>query len=192
MLTQLSTVKARLSITDPASDDLLNNVIATYSERFDRECNRRFARQVDATEEFSADQLEICPANWPIETVASFALKSNESDGWQPLSPQPDCLLRNGCVISLNYALGSRYQQAQVTFSGGYVLPGTTPTAGQTALPPDIEQACVEQVVYWFQNRSTVGLVTATATAGTRMTQVDLLANVVEVLKKYTRMSFDQ
>jgi len=41
---------------------------------------------------------------------------------------------------------------------GGYVLPGTTPSAGQTALPDDLEQAAVEQVAYWFRNRDNTGL----------------------------------
>jgi hypothetical protein len=41
--------------------------------------------------------------------------------------------------------------------SSGYVMPGTSPGAGQTALPSDLEQAAVEQVAYWFQNRDKLG-----------------------------------
>ena len=47
---------------------------------------------------------------------------------------------------------------ARVTYTGGYVLPGDTPDAGQTALPDDLEQAAVEQVAYWFRNRDSTGL----------------------------------
>lgn len=190
MLTQLSTVKARLLITDTVSDALLTNVIAAVSERFDRECNRKFARQVNAIEEFPADQLEICPGCWPIESVASFDLKSNEAIGWQ--SASPEYLLRNGCVVSLRCALGTRHQQGLVTYTGGFVLPGVTPDVGQTALPADVEQACVEQVVYWFQNRANVGVLTSTVGSGTRVVQGDLLPGVAAVLGKYRRVSFDQ
>ena len=45
-----------------------------------------------------------------------------------------------------------------MTLTGGYVLPGTTPSAGQTALPDDLEQAAVEQVAYWFQKQTTARL----------------------------------
>ncbi|HWX22592.1 MAG TPA: hypothetical protein VN578_22040 [Candidatus Binatia bacterium] len=41
-----------------------------------------------------------------------------------------------------------------------YVLPGTSSAPGQTALPDDLEQAAVEQVAYWFQNREHLGLKT--------------------------------
>jgi hypothetical protein len=192
MITQLSTVKARLQMTEVTYDDMLTNVIAGYSDRFDRICNRKFGRQVNAVEEFPADQMEICPVRWPIESVASFDLKTKEADGWQAVTPAPSYLVRNACVVSLNGALGCRHQQGRVTYTGGYVLPGTTVGAGQTALPSDIEQACVEQVAYWFENHNTIGIVSSTATAGTRVAQVDLLPGVVEVLKKYTRVTFDQ
>jgi len=45
-----------------------------------------------------------------------------------------------------------------VTYTAGYVLPGDTPAAGQTALPDDLEQAAVEQVAYWFQKQTTARL----------------------------------
>jgi hypothetical protein len=47
---------------------------------------------------------------------------------------------------------------ARVTYTGGFVLPGDTPAPGQTPLPPDLEQAAIEQVAYWFRNRA--GLMT--------------------------------
>src|ERR1051326_9034291 len=64
-----------------------------------------------------------------------------------------DYLLRRNCVISLANPLGDCRQRARVTYTGGYVLPGTAVGAGQTALPDDLEQAMVEQVACWFMNR---------------------------------------
>lgn len=189
MLTQLSTVKSRLQLSDTTYDDILNYAIVGFSARFDRECNRTFARQVGVVEEFAANQLEICPAAWPIESVTSFDLKTNEADRWQSVTPAPEYLLRNACVISLNAPLGCRRQQARVTYTGGYVLPGTTPDAGQTALPADLEQACVEQVAYWFLNRTSPGLISATITNGAHVQTVDLLPSVADVLQKYQRMT---
>jgi len=71
------------------------------------------------------------------------------------------------------------------------VLPGTTPGAGQTALPDDLEQAAVEQVAYWYQNRDKLGLVRIWPHDGTFETfaQLDLLLQVKAVLRKYERWS---
>ena len=48
MLTQLSTVKARLGIDDfdVKYDVLLTNAIRAFTTQFDKECNRQFARTV--------------------------------------------------------------------------------------------------------------------------------------------------
>jgi len=61
MLTQLSTVKARLN---PEEFDLSSNAINAISVRFDNETNRTLARTTAATQEFSADDTEICLARY--------------------------------------------------------------------------------------------------------------------------------
>ena len=84
MLTQLSTVKSRLGLldTDTQYDALLTNAIKAVSARFDRETNRTLARTVDATFEFPAQDTELTPACYPIETVTKFELKTDEPTGW--------------------------------------------------------------------------------------------------------------
>ena len=68
-------------------------------------------------------------------------------------------------------------------------MPGTSPSAGQTALPDDLEQAAVEQVANWFRNRDTTGLLRSWPHGGTyeAFAQLDLLLEVRAVLKKYER-----
>ncbi len=148
MLTQLSTVKARLGIDefDVKNDSLITAAIQAISARFDKECNRAFARAVDFVHEFTADDTEIRVACYPIETVSKFELKSNESDGWIE-QPGTEHLIRRNCVISLTERLGTWRDQGRVTYTGGYVLPDAEPAAGQTELPDDLEQAAVEQAV---------------------------------------------
>ena len=72
----------------------------------------------------------------------------------------------------------------------GYVLPGDSPAAGQTALPDDLEQAAVEQVAYWFRNRDTTGLIRSWPHGGTyeAFLQSDLLLEVRAVLKRHERL----
>ena len=45
MLTQLSTVKSRFALAVTDYDGILTNAIRAISDRFDKECNRTFARQ---------------------------------------------------------------------------------------------------------------------------------------------------
>ena len=76
MLTELSTVKARLEIlsSDATHDDFLTRAIGAVSARFDRECNRTLGRTVDATQEFPAMDTEIVARCYPVETVTRFIL----------------------------------------------------------------------------------------------------------------------
>src|ERR1043165_8121044 len=84
MLTLLSTIKARLGLTDldVQFDALLTNAIKAITARFDKECNRTFARTVAATQEFDAGDTEILPACYPVGAVANFELKPPEAGGW--------------------------------------------------------------------------------------------------------------
>src|SRR4051812_36014848 len=107
MLTELTTIKARLEIDDAdvKYDELLTRAIEAVSARFDRECNRRLARTAGALEEFAADAREIVPVGYPLEAVTKFELKLNESEGWVEQTGV-DYLIRRGCVVSLGQALG--------------------------------------------------------------------------------------
>jgi len=192
MITQLTTVKSRLAIDafDVKYDDLLTNAIKAVGARFDKICNRAFARTVSATHEFDPCEMELAPAGYPIESVTKFELKSNEVEGWVEQTGI-DYVIRHRCVIALRLPLSgaSPPALARVTYTGGYVLPGTTPGAGQTVLPDDLEQAAVEQAASWFLNRDKLGLIRRWPKGGIyeQFIQTELLPGVTEVLKAYTR-----
>jgi len=191
MLTQLSTVKTRLRLNsfDVDDDTLLTNYIKHASGRFARECNRIFDRMAGATFEFHAHEREITPDRYPIESVTSFDLKSNEADGWVAQDDVSYLISPSLCLIQLAAPLGAACQKGRVTFTGGYVVPGATVGAGQTALPDEIEQACIDQVAYWYQNRQRLGLLSTSGEGGSiqQIKTLDLLPHVVAVLKKYER-----
>jgi len=151
------------------------------------------ARTAAATHEFDANDTEILPPCYPVEAVTKFELKTSETEGWTEQTGV-QYLIRRQCVISLlvpiNYQPSTiNSPLARITYSGGYVLPGDTPEAGQTALPDDLEQAAVEQVAYWFRNRDSTGLLRIWPHDGTyeAFLQSDLLLEVRAVLKKYER-----
>ena len=82
-------------------------------------------------------------AGYPIETVTKFELKTTEAEDWVEQT-SVSYLLRQACIVSLTVPLSFvpqavTPQLARPTYTGGYVMPGTTPSAGQTALPADLE-----------------------------------------------------
>jgi hypothetical protein len=109
MLAQLSTVKSRLHIDqfDLQYDAILTAAIKGLSQRFDKETNRTLARAVDLTTESDADETEIIPSCYPIETVTKFELKSTGAERWVEQT-DIEFLIRRSCVISLASAFGFR------------------------------------------------------------------------------------
>jgi hypothetical protein len=195
MLTQLTTVKARLGLleTDTQYDELLTRAIVAFSARFERECNRMFARMVGATQEFPGGEVEIPVCCYPIEAVTKFELKRSESGGWvEQVGVQ--CLVRAGCVVSLLvplWPLRSSAAVARVTYTGGYVLPGAVVGPGQAALPAELESAAIEQVVFWFEHREMPGVIRIWPSGGNYMqlADTDLLPAVRAVLRRHVRFS---
>ena len=169
MLAQLATIKARLGLTDldVQYDALLTNAIKAISTRFDQETNRTLARTVSATQEFDAGDTEILVPCYPIETVTKFELKATEAGGWIEQTGI-DFLIRRSCVLSLLSPLSLLPSSvARATYTGGYLLPGSADILSATRLPDDLEQAAVEQVAAWFQNRDNLGLDTIWPHQGT-------------------------
>src|SRR2546421_11179708 len=116
MLPPPTTIKPRLALTVTDFDDLLTNALKAVSARFDNECNRTFARAVNATHEFSAEEIELRPLCYPVESVSKFEMKTNETGGWSEQSGV-EFLIRRRCVISLALPLGTFREQARVTYT---------------------------------------------------------------------------
>jgi len=192
MLAQLSTVKTRLAIdqADTADDVLLTNLIKLASGRFSRECNRVFDRGAGVTWQFRANEMNIRPERPPIEAVTLFELKTTEAGGWVAVSPTPYYLIGPQLnLVELITPIGSESQLGRLTYTGGFVLPGTTPSNGQTALPDEVEQSCIDQTAYWYQNRNRLGITSMSAEGGSvqSLSSLDLLPHVKAIVKKYER-----
>jgi hypothetical protein len=191
MLTQLATVKARLGIApaDVSQDDLLTRAIEAVGARCDRECGRTLQRTVGAEHIFPACETEIVLTCYPVESVTRFELKSTEAEGWQE-QLGVDYLIRSASVISLVLPLAPMGGGlARLTYTGGYVPPGTVVGPGQTALPKDLENAAVEQVAAWYQNKDKLGLLRHWPSGGTYLviSQLPLLPAVAVTLRRYQR-----
>lgn len=199
MITTLDNLKTRLKMDlfDTAEDTILNNFIKHCGDRFEQECNRIFTRAVATTHEFSADTLAICPPRFPIESVSAWALKTDETEGWV-VQTGVSYLLRSAgevvSIISLLAPLGTGGQVARITYTGGYVMPGSVATTGQTALPDGLEQAAIEQIAAWYRDKDRAGLASVSGSGGSVsgqqmsvVNQLDLLPQVANLLKGFER-----
>lgn len=192
MLCQLTDLKTRLKIVDSdvVDDAILEAFIAAVSGRFARECNRNFDYAASATYEFRGDAMDVVVDRYPIITVASFELKTREVDGFVGQTGIEYVVNSTRNIIELAAPLGTSREIGSVTYQGGYILPGTTPTTGQTALPDEIEQAAIEQCAYLYQNKERLGLgsVSGDGAAISKATaNLDLLPEVRAVLNKHER-----
>lgn len=188
MLIELGTMKARLGLDEiTVKDDLLlTAAIRGISARFDRECGRTLERQEGITQEFDGDQVELRLGCFPVESVSRFELKETEAAGWVEQTGV-EYLLRSQCVVALREQLGTSAGILRITYTGGYVPPGTTAAPGQTPLPEDLAMAAVEQVAYWYVNRERLGVIREWPKGGTytQYSEADLLAGVQRVIQTH-------
>lgn len=161
MLCQLATVKARLGLleTDNTADALLTAALEALTVRFDQEANRTFARTENATYEFDPHDREIAVPAYPLEFVTRFEVKTSEAEGWVEQG-EVEYFIRHNCLITLRASfavLQSAFCVPRVVYTGGYVLPGDPVPVPPlncplpVRLPPNVEQAAVEQVAFWYQ-----------------------------------------
>jgi len=187
---ELPIIRQRIGLTVSDHDVLLTRFSEWASAMFDQHCHRNFERQEADTYEVAGDRCEISLPHYPIEWVIGFYLRDSGSAPWVM---QQDVTYHKvaGGVISLPYGpLGTKYQRLRVMYTGGYVLPGTTVQSGQTALPDDVENACAEQVSYWFEHRHAMRLTETTgeSAAARQMRELTLLPAVAKTLEPYQRM----
>ena len=193
MLTDLATIKDRLALDpfDTTYDLLLLRAIVAVSARLNCETNRSLARTENASYEFPARDTDILVPCYPIESVSKFELKRSETEGWVE-QPDIDFLVARHCVIVLPSPLSAATSTraiARVTYTGGYLVPGSPDLPGATRLPAELEQAAVEQTAYWFQTREKIGLKRQWPQGGSyeEFADPDLLPSVRAVLARYTR-----
>lgn len=189
MLTQLSTVKARLEIDefDVKYDALLTNAIKATGARFEMICRRKFARTTNIQQEYELREPHILLTLYPFESLTTWETRTDPNGSWNDVTGLAYDVTQK-CVLTPVTQLPCA-GRGRITYTAGYVMPGDTVEAGQTALPDDLEQAAVEQVAAWFTNRDKVGLIRNWPKAGVyqEFQQSELLPSVAEVLAAYTR-----
>ena len=145
-------------------DTALSSIGSGVAVAFDKHCNRTFARGSGVSETIGANRDFYYVRRYPIESVTSLEILSNDSDGWQTLAVA-DAI--NNTVneigrLYFGFEHGQWYEQLRVTYTGGYWVDQTeqgtdTLPTGATALPADIKLAWLTQCQHAFNQRDRLG-----------------------------------
>lgn len=138
-------------------DSLIDAIILTVSQRIELAANRKLfsASYVELHDGGSA---KLFVQNPPITSITSIVYA-------------PDMDFANGVTLGVSeyvldpsgkknsiYSTFGRFlsgcEALRVTYIGGYIPADTT----GTNIPPTLKQACINQTIYMFKNRKTVGL----------------------------------
>jgi uncharacterized phiE125 gp8 family phage protein len=189
-LARLTELRERLGIEDSVDDMLLTRLLAAFTAHAEQLCNRQFDRQAAATYRFDGDATEVLLDRFPVESITTLALREAGESTW---TTQTDVAYRlneaAGLLSLVDGPMGTRRDDARVTFAGGYVLPGATVGSGQTALPKDLEHAALEQCAHWYRQRDRLGLSSVSGDGSVSLPPgLHLLPSVEEILKPYRRL----
>lgn len=158
----LAEMKAELGITDNADNALLTAWLEGLQGRFDTHLNRRLLRGENTVELFDGGGTWVRPQGWPLESVASLHVDTDQEWDADSLIASDDYRinLKRGLVY-YTVTPGTKFpeglQNVRVVSTGGYVSTGTAATATQFAMPEDIRRCMRLQAGFEWRNRTSLG-----------------------------------
>ncbi len=166
-LTTLRKVKLAMGITgeDADRDELLNDMIAAASDFVQRYCGRDFARQVVTESLPGKGTPDLILSITPIIDLIGVKFRGQEIEGVKVLDREAGFIQRSSGFTDTSFPYGTidlapspyhRYSW-EVTYEGGYILPGWGESQGVRTLPFDLERAVGEIVKSAFMSRNMDG-----------------------------------
>ncbi len=161
-LTTIAAVKAYPDFVSGASDPLLARLITAASSAIQRYTNRDIVQQTYNEVRDGNGGARIVLRQFPAQAPSSLIV-----DGvaiLQQTTPLGMGWVFDGYrVLSLyGFRFSRGYSNVLITYTAGWA----GPSPGPSAIPSDIEQACIELVAFFFRNRSRIGDQSLTVGAG--------------------------
>jgi hypothetical protein len=187
----LSNLKTWLGSTSTADDALLTAILEGVQASFDRYCDRTFLlTATDVTETFNGGFDVIAASRYPIVSVTSI----KEAADWDfasatALTADSDYRVRvsNGLIHRTGKWLRG-VDVIQVLYRGGYVAAGSTPGAGETALPDEIKLAARIQAEHIYRHKEQFGLTSVSiGGAAASVSSAGLLPEAARILDAHRR-----
>jgi len=200
LLATLEEFKDRYGFEGTADDevltDLLRHVTGLLAAAAGRICGgEETLLLAQRTHLFSAgqNQQSLWLHAWPVAAVTSVKEAADgafadadelaEDDDFR-IDAALGRLLRIGCGWLPGEAA------IQVAYRAGFVPAGETAEEGETELPPELREACLQQAGYFWQRRASLGLSGGSAGQGGSVSwggQDDLLPGVRAIVARYGR-----
>jgi hypothetical protein len=152
-------------VTDTTWDAKITALGKGVAGLLERHCNRRFERQANATDIFSADRMSWILQRFPVEALASIDQKDQASDGFVSLGAINSVITnwdaRTGRV-DVGAILGLHSSWVRLTYTGGYWFDTTEDETGvmpegATLLPGDVKLAWLLQCKKAFEVMDALG-----------------------------------
>lgn len=154
----LAELKSDLGIADTNDDAALTRLMEGLQGRFDSHLNRTLLRGADVEEVFDGGLTQLPLARFPVESVSAVY---EDLDGEFPagsLIEEYRVHLARGLVMRDDgRPWNDGVRCIKVVYTGGYVAAGSTPGAGQEAMPEDLRRAFLMQACFEWRNRTTLG-----------------------------------
>lgn len=188
-LTTLEAVKEELHITDTTNDSLLEKLIDQASAMIVRYCHRPFAleRYRETLAGYGGPRIMLTMR--PVVEIFSVKERGYEITGYKLESPESGILYRAqgwGWNPSLVWDItwhplaNTEGYMYEIEYTAGYKLPGDP----DRNLPEDIERACINTVVSWYQGMQYAGSIKSESIGDYSVTYAEpLKVDVTDLLK---------
>lgn len=212
ILGNLSTLKAYLLPASMQDDSERDGVIESLglgvAGAFETFCDRKFARTVDDTEEFTGDRTALALARYPLEAAPATAVRHTGEAAFTTITGLVGQWKRDSGMVTLTATPGAADTVLRVTYTGGYWInpdedgeqsgddeapleedDDTTLPATAFALPKALERAWLEQCRHvWTTSKLFVNTGENDAKLNAQV-ELDFLPTVEKTLRQYRRIT---
>ncbi|MCX8156160.1 MAG: hypothetical protein N3J91_06920 [Verrucomicrobiae bacterium] len=198
-LSNLKTLKSLLLPQSMQSQSTWDDVLVLIGRgvlgAMEAHCGRKFARVVNAVEQFGAAREVVWLARYPVEEISAVEVRAARGSEWVA---QEDVILErnemNGMVVFAR-PLGSDGDQARIIYTGGYWFDETENGSGvvpdgAAVVPQDLVWAWAMQCEHVWSRRDKLGTgLVQQAGKAEALGEVELLPLVREALRPYRRLA---
>lgn len=190
MLLTLANLKTRLAISNSADDTALTALITQISAQVAKYCDRVLEREVAAVE-YHNPRSFITLEHYPVEALALYEDSERDFSESTLLVEDEDYVYKaNNGHIYLLCGLSTMPYSIKAIVTGGYVAAGSTPGAGQTAIPDDITLAILQQCEFVWKNHPEFGRQSINLQGqSVSVASFGLLDGVKDILNRYRRLA---
>lgn len=189
----LEEIKREIGVPDSNDDTQLTEWLEGLQGRFEDFLDRPLLRTADITELHDGGERFLYLRRFPVESIASVHVDADQEWDAASLLAATDYRIdlprgKLGYGVLGEQVWEPGVANVRVIYTGGYVAAGTSPGAGQTAMPEGLRGCFRLQAGFEWRNRKLLGTESASAQGfSVQSAPADFLPAVKTGLKIYRR-----